>query len=81
MSLERVWSYRNPCDQQAFTKGKACHEQGITHGISSVDIHKLVGDAEHTTNTVDGGEVSSHKDRLDVVVGLGHKVVASMVIE
>ena len=63
------------------TKGGACHEPGTTHGTSSVDIHKPVEDAESTTDTTDEGEVSGHKGRLDVVVGLGHKVVASRVNE
>ena len=80
-SLERVWFYRNPDGQVASTEGGACHEQGTTHGISSVDIHKLVEDAENTTDTADEGEVSGHKGRLDAVVGLGHKVVASRVNE
>ena len=79
--MERVWFYRTPYDQLALIKEEACHEQGTTHGISSVDIHKLVEDAENTTDTMDEGEVSNHKGKLDVVVGLGHKVVASRVDE
>ena len=65
----------------ALTKGGACHEQGTTRGTSSVGIHKLVEDAENTTDTMDEGEVSGHKGRLDAVAGLGHKEVASRVNE
>ena len=78
-SLERVWFYRTPYDQLALIKEVACHEQDITHGISSEDIHKLVKGAENTTNTMVEVEVSNHKGKLDVVVGPSHKMVASRV--
>ena len=78
-SLEKVWFYRTPYGQLALIKEEACHEQGTTHGIDSVDIHRLAEDAENTTDTIDEGEVSDHKGKQDVVAGPGHKVVASRV--
>ena len=77
--MEKVWFYHTQYGQLALIKEEACHEQGTTHGISSVDIHKLVMGAENTTNTMDEVEVSNHKGKLDVVVGPSHKVMVSRV--
>jgi hypothetical protein len=44
-------------------KEEACHVQGTTHGIDSVDIHRLAEDAENTIDTIDEGEVSDHKGK------------------
>ena len=60
---------------------RASHGQDTTHGISSVDIHRLVEDAKSTTDTMDEVGVSSHKDKLGVMVVLGYKVKVSKVIE
>ena len=71
MSQVKVWFYRNPYGQQASTMGRASHGQDTILGISSVDIHRLVEDVKSTTDTMDEGGVSSHKDKLGVMVVLG----------
>ena len=61
--------------------GMAYHGQDTTHGINSVDIHRLVKGTKSTIDTMDEGGVSSHKDKLGVMVVLGYKVKVSKVIE